>query len=66
MKRKTLVFFALALITGLIGFSGISFTGIKLLRVMCLIFADLMIVSLMAKALFPDNPKLKHQRVEKD
>lgn len=66
MKKKTLLFFVLTMITGIIGFAGLSFSGIEVVRVMFLIFADLMIVSLMAKALFPEKPKLKYQPIERD
>lgn len=65
MKRKTLLFLVLALITGLVGFTGLSFSGIEVVRVMFLIFADLLIISLMAKLFFPDKPKLKYQPVNK-
>lgn len=65
MKKKTLLFFVLALITGLVGFTGLSFSGIEVIRVMFLIFADLMIISLMAKLFFPDKPKVKYQPVER-
>ncbi|MCH4821648.1 DUF1328 domain-containing protein [Gramella lutea] len=66
MKKKALLFLVLALITGLIGFTGLSFSGIEVVRVMFLIFADLLIISLMAKLFFPDKPKLKYQPVKKD
>ncbi|MCM8569136.1 DUF1328 domain-containing protein [Gramella jeungdoensis] len=66
MKRKTLLFLVLALITGLIGFTGLSFSGIEVVRVMFLIFADLVIVSLMAKLFFPDKPKVKYQPVKSE
>ena len=56
----------LTLITGLIGFTGLSFSGIEVIRVMFLIFADLVVVSLMAKLFFPDKPKLKYQPVERE
>lgn len=66
MKKKTLLFFVLAVITGLIGFSGISFSGIEVIRVMFLIFADLLIISLIAKLFFPDRPQVKYQHVNRD
>ncbi|GAA4315941.1 hypothetical protein GCM10023115_26140 [Pontixanthobacter gangjinensis] len=66
MKKKTLLFFTLTLITGLIGFTGLSFSGIEVIRVMFLIFADLVVVSLMAKLFFPDKPKVKYQPVDRD
>ncbi|TBW26521.1 DUF1328 domain-containing protein [Gramella sp. KN1008] len=66
MKRKTLLFFVLALITGLIGFTGLSFAGIEVVRVMFLIFADMVIISLMAKWFFPEKPKVKYQTVNRE
>lgn len=66
MKRKTTLFLVLALITGLIGFTGLSFDGIEVIRVMFLIFADLMIISLMAKLFFPERSKVKYQAVRRD
>ncbi len=65
MKKKALLFLVLAVITGLIGFTGLSFSGIEVVRVMFLIFADLLIISLMAKLFFPDKSKMKLQRVRK-
>ncbi len=55
MKSKSLLFLALAVATGLIGFTGLSFSGIEVIRVMFLIFADLLIVSLIAKLFFPEK-----------
>ncbi len=66
MKRKTLLFLVLALITGLIGFAGLSFSGIEVIRVMFLIFADLLIISLLAKLFFPEKPKMKYQPVDRE
>lgn len=66
MKRKTFLFVALTLITGLIGFTGLSFNGIEVVRVMFLIFADMVIISLMAKWFFPDKPKVKYQTVSRE
>ena len=66
MKKKTLLFLVLALITGLVGFTGLSFSGIEVVRVMFLIFADLLVISLLAKMFFPERPKMKYQPVNKD
>lgn len=66
MKRKTLLFLVLTVITGLVGFSGLSFSGIEVIRVMFLIFADLLIISLIAKLFFPDRPQVKYQPVNGD
>lgn len=66
MKSKSLLFLALAVVTGLIGFTGLSFSGIEVIRVMFLIFADLLIVSLIAKLFFPEKPKVRFQPVKRD
>ena len=65
MKSKALLFLGLALITGAVGFTGLSFDGIEVIRVMFLIFADLLVISLMAKLFFPEKPKMKYQPVNK-
>jgi uncharacterized membrane protein YtjA (UPF0391 family) len=65
MKNYTILFLILALITGLISFTGLRFDGIEVLRVLCLIFTDLFMVSLFAKALFPNTEKLRLQKVKK-
>lgn len=66
MKNYTIFFLILALLTGLTGFSGLKFDGIEFIRVLCLIFTDLFVVALFAKAIFPDEEKrLRYQKVEK-
>ena len=65
MKNYTILFLILALITGLISFTGLRFDGIEVLRVLCLIFTDLFMVSLFAKALFPNTEKFRFQKVKK-
>jgi uncharacterized membrane protein YtjA (UPF0391 family) len=65
MKKRSLLFLALAIVTGLIGFTGLSFSGIEVVRVMFLIFADLLIISLMAKLFFPEKQKMKFQPVNR-
>lgn len=65
MKNYTILFLILALITGLTGFTGMRFEGIEVMRVLCLIFTDLFMVSLFAKALFPENHKVRYQKVKK-
>ena len=56
MKNYTLWFLGLALITGLLGFyPGMDFFGIKAVRIFFIIFTDLLIVSLLAKGLFPSR-----------
>ena len=65
MKKKALLFLVLAVVSGLVGFTGLAFAGIEVIRVMFLIFADLLVVSLMAKLFFPDKPKMKYQPVNR-
>ena len=65
MKKKALLFFILTLISGLIGFTGLSFSGIEVIRVLFLVFADLLIISLISKWFFPDKSKVKLQTVRK-
>lgn len=65
MKNYTIIFLILALMTGLTGFSGLKFDGIGFVRVLCLIFTDLFVVALFAKAIFQDEGRLRYQKVEK-
>lgn len=64
MKNYTILFLLLALLTGLTGFSGLRFDGIEFIRILCLIFTDLFVVALFAKAIFPDEDKLRYQKVK--
>lgn len=63
MRKYSPLFLILAVVTGLIGFTGLSFSGIEVVRVLFLIFADLLVVSLLAKLIFPAE-KMKLQRVK--
>ncbi|MDT0678146.1 DUF1328 domain-containing protein [Autumnicola musiva] len=56
MKKK-LLYLIIAIITGIIGFSGISFAGIAVVRIAFLIFADLLIISLLATVFFSEQSK---------
>lgn len=55
MKRYSTIFLILALLTGLIGFAGGDFGGVEIIRILSLIFTDLFVISLVAKAFFPDK-----------
>lgn len=60
MKNHINLFLIMTALTGLIGFIGWNFYGITAVRVLFLIFADLLVVSLISKIFFsnPDNMKL--------
>ncbi|PRX41064.1 DUF1328 domain-containing protein [Salegentibacter salegens] len=64
MRKYSTLFLIVAVLTGAIGFSGLSFAGIEVVRVLFLIFADLLVVSLVAR-LFFRNDSLKLQRIKK-
>lgn len=64
MKNYSTIFLVLALATGLIGFVGGDFGGVEIVRVSSLIFTDLFVISLIAKAFFPDE-KLRYEQVKK-
>ena len=55
----------MTVVTGLLGFAGLAFYGIEVVRVLFLIFADLLIVALISKIFFSDTKKLRLQRVKK-
>ncbi len=65
MKIFTLLFLIVALITGFISFTGMNYQGVEVMRVLCFVFTDLFMISLFAKALFPNHLKLKQQKVKK-
>jgi uncharacterized membrane protein YtjA (UPF0391 family) len=59
MKDKSITLLILAAITGILGFAMGNFSGSQILRVLFVIFADLFVVSILAKALFSNAPRLK-------
>jgi len=65
MKKYTLVFLIATALTGLIGFAGLTFYGVIAVRVLFLIFADLLIVSVIARIFFSDKNKMRLKRVRK-
>lgn len=65
MKKHTLVYLIATALTGLIGFAGLTFYGVIAVRVLFLIFADLLIVSVMAQIFFSDKNKMRLKRVKK-
>ncbi|TVZ25644.1 hypothetical protein JM83_0570 [Gillisia sp. Hel_I_86] len=65
MKNYTLHFLIMTIVTGLLGFAGGNFFGIEVVRVLFLIFADLLIVALISKIFFSDGKGIRLQRVKK-
>jgi len=55
----------MTLVTGLLGFAGMNFFGIEVVRVLFLIFADLLIVALISKTFFSDTKEVRLQRIKK-
>ncbi|CAM4312075.1 DUF1328 domain-containing protein [Gillisia limnaea] len=65
MKKYMFIFLIMTVVTGLLGFAGLTFYGISAVRVLFLIFADLLIVSLISKFFFPGLDDLKLIKVKK-
>jgi uncharacterized membrane protein YtjA (UPF0391 family) len=64
MRKHSILFLTVAVLAGVIGFSGLSFSGIEVVRILFLIFADLLIVSLIARLFFKEN-KMRLQGIKK-
>lgn len=65
MRKYSSLFLIMAVITGLIGFTGLDFQGIAIPRILFVIFTDLFLVSLMAKVLLPNEKKPSYEKVNK-
>jgi len=65
MKKYTLVFLIATALTGLIGFAGLTFYGVIAVRVLFLIFADLLIVSVISRIISSDTSSMRLNRVKK-
>lgn len=65
MKEKSITFLVLALVTGVLGFALGNFTGSQILRVLFIVFADLFVVSILAKGLFSNSNQLQKVKVRK-
>ncbi len=65
MKKYMLVFLIMTVVTGILGFAGMTYYGITTVRVLFLIFADLLIVSLISKFFFPSLDKMRLIKVKK-
>lgn len=60
-----LIFLIMTAVTGLLGFAGMTYYGITAVRIFFLIFADLLIVSLISKFFFSDVDNLRLIKVKK-
>lgn len=65
MKKHTIIFLVLTALTGLIGFIGLSFAGIEIVRILFLIFADLLIISVLARFFFSGSENMRLERIKK-
>lgn len=65
MKKHMLIFLIMTVVTGLLGFAGMTYYGITAVRIIFLIFADLLIVSLISKFFFPGVDDMKLIKVKK-
>lgn len=65
MKIYTILFLTLAVITGIMSFTGLNYNGVEVMQILCFVFTDLFVISLFAKALFPENMKMRYQKVKK-
>ncbi len=65
MKNYIIPFLILTVLTGLIGFAGWSFKGIEFVRIIFLIFADLLIISVLARMFFSDTSGMRLERIKK-
>jgi uncharacterized membrane protein YtjA (UPF0391 family) len=64
MKNHIVLFLVMTIVTGLLGFSGFNYYGIEVVRVLFLIFADLLVVATISKLFFP-NDEVQLERVKK-
>jgi len=64
MRKYSTLYLIVAALTGAIGFTGLNFAGIEVVRVLFLIFAVLLVVSLLARLFFKSD-KLRLQRIKK-
>lgn len=65
MKKYTLVFLIASVITGLLGFAGLTFYGVIAIRVLFLISVDLLIVSVIAHLICSDKGKMRLIKIRK-
>ncbi|HSI70789.1 MAG TPA: hypothetical protein VK941_11185 [Gillisia sp.] len=65
MKKHIILFLVLTALTGLLGFIGISFSGIEVVRVLFLIFADLLVISVLARFFFSGTENMRLERIKK-
>ena len=65
MRGKSITFLVLAIATGILGFALGNFIGTQVLRVLFIIFADLFIVSILARGLLAILTSFKKVKVRK-
>ena len=65
MKNNMWIFLIVTVITGLIGFTGINFEGVTVVRILFLVFADLLVISILSKYFFTSTENMKMIKVRK-
>ncbi len=66
MKNYIVFFLILTTFTGLVGFAGLDFEGVTVFRIFFIIFADLLIVSILSKFFFAsDSERMRLERIRK-
>jgi uncharacterized membrane protein YtjA (UPF0391 family) len=65
MKSYLTLFIILTVLTGLVGFAGAVFPGIEVVRVLFLIFADLLIISVLGRFFFAGSRRMELERIKK-
>lgn len=66
MEKHIVLFLVLTAVTGLIGFAGMDFEGVAAFRIFFLIFADLLVISVLSKFFFANDPeRMRLERIRK-
>ncbi len=62
MRNYSILFLILTVVTALIGFTGLDFYGIEAVRILSLVFADLFVISILAKIILPKKEQVRLDR----
>lgn len=65
MRNYIYLFLILTTLTGLVGFAGMNFNGIEAVRIAFVLFADLLVISVLSKLFFNKPEKMRLERIKK-